>query len=151
MISFSACACYSVMNLENTIVEELIRHYADHLRGERNVSPHTLRNYLSDLVQFNQFLVERELCLEPDGTVDVRKVDIHVARTYLAALTKNRKKSSMGRKLAALKGFFRYLVATRHIEKDPLRLIHSPEAGKTAAQFSFGGRCLSVVGRHQGG
>jgi len=123
------------MNLENTIVEELIRHFADHLCGERNVSPHTLRNYLSDLVQFNRFLVERELCLKPDGTVDVHKVDIHVARTYLAALTKNRKKSSMGRKLAALKGFFRYLVATRHIEKDPLRLIHSPKQEKPLPNF----------------
>lgn len=102
MISFSACACYSVKNLENTIVEELIRHYADHLRGERNVSPHTLRNYLSDLVQFNQFLVERELCLKPDGTVDVHKVDIHVARTYLAALTKNRKKELHGPKTRLL-------------------------------------------------
>ena len=71
MISFSACACYSVMNLENTIVEELIRHYADHLRGERNVSPHTLRNYVSDLVQFKQFLIERKLCLDADGKVDV--------------------------------------------------------------------------------
>ncbi len=123
------------MNLENTTVEELIRHYADHLLNERNVSPHTLRNYFSDLVQFYQFLVERKLCLEQDGTVDVRKVDIHVARTYLAALTKNRKKSSMGRKLAALKGFFRYLVAIRHIEKDPLRLIHSPKQEKPLPNF----------------
>ena len=116
-------------------VEKLVRQYADHLRNERNVSPHTLRNYFSDLVQFYQFLVERKLCLEQDGTVDVRKVDIHVARTYLAALTKNRKKSSMGRKLAALKGFFRYLVATHHIEKDPLRLIHSPKQEKPLPNF----------------
>ena len=116
-------------------VDKLIRQYVDHLRNERNVSPHTLRNYRSDLVQFNQFLVQRELCLGQAGTVDVRKVDIHVARAYLAALTKNRKKSSMGRKLAALKGFFRYLVAIRHIEKDPLRLIHSPKQEKPLPNF----------------
>jgi integrase/recombinase XerC len=116
-------------------VKELIQQYADHLRGERNVSPHTLRNYLSDLGQFNQFLIERKLCLEDGGKVDLRKIDIHVVRTYLAALTKNRKKSSMGRKLAALKGFFRYLVATRHIERDPLRLIHSPKQEKPLPTF----------------
>ena len=116
-------------------MEKLLRHYADHLRTERNVSPHTLRNYFSDLVQFNQFLVERKLCLKQDGTVDVGKVDLHVARSYLAALTKNRKKSSMGRKLAALKGFFRYLVATHHIERDPLRLIHSPKQEKPLPNF----------------
>jgi integrase/recombinase XerC len=116
-------------------VKELIQQYADHLRNERNLSPHTLRNYLSDLVQLNQFLVQRKLCLNSDETVDVGKVDIHVVRTYLAALTKNRKKSSMGRKLAALKGFFRYLVAARHIEKDPLLLIHSPKQEKPLPHF----------------
>lgn len=116
-------------------MKELIKLYADYLRNERNVSPHTLRNYLSDLLQFQQFLIERKLCLAENGTLDVRKVDIHIARTYLAALTKNRKKSSMGRKLAALKGFFRYLVATHHVEKDPLLLIHSPKQEKPLPHF----------------
>ena len=94
-------------------MENFIQQYADHLRNERNVAAHTLRNYLSDLAQLSEFLIEKGLCLDQDGAVDVRKVDIYVVRAYLAALTKNRKKSSIGRKLAALKGFFRYLVATR--------------------------------------
>src|SRR5262245_65853812 len=41
----------------------------------------------------------------------------------------------MGRKLAALKGFFRYLVTTRQVEKDPLRLIHSPKQEKPLRNF----------------
>ena len=116
-------------------MEELIRQYAEHLRSERNVAPHTLRNYLSDLVQFEKFLVEKELCLRRGKKVDVRKVDIHVVRAYLAALTKDRKKSSIGRKLAALKGFFRYLVTAGQIEKDPLLLIHSPKQEKPLPAF----------------
>jgi integrase/recombinase XerC len=115
-------------------VEDLIQQYADHLRNERNVSFHTLRNYLSDLAQFRQFLMDRELSLE-GKTVDVHKVDIHVVRAYLAALTKDRKKSSIGRKLAALKGFFRYLVATHQIDKDPLLLINSPKQEKPLPKF----------------
>jgi integrase/recombinase XerC len=115
-------------------VENFIQQYAAHLRNERNVAPHTLRNYLSDLAQLHQFLIERGLCLDR-GSVDVRKVDIYVVRAYLASLTKNRKKSSIGRKLAALKGFFRYLVATRVIEKDPLLLIHSPKQEKPLPNF----------------
>jgi integrase/recombinase XerC len=79
-------------------VEELIQQYSDHLRIERNVSPHTLRNYLSDLAQFHGFLRDRELCLDSAGQVDERKVDIHVVRAFLAALTHDRKKSSIGRK-----------------------------------------------------
>jgi integrase/recombinase XerC len=116
-------------------VEELIRQYADHLRNERNVSAHTLRNYLSDLAQFQQFLIERELCLAGKNGVDARAIDIHVVRAYLAALTKDRKKSSIGRKLAALKGFFRYLLVSRQIDKDPLLLINSPKQEKPLPKF----------------
>jgi integrase/recombinase XerC len=117
------------------VVDELIQQYSEHLRTERNVSPHTLRNYLSDLAQFHQFLRERELCLDSTGNVDVGKVDIHIVRAFLAALTRDRKKSSIGRKLAALKGFFRYLVANKHIDKDPLLLIHSPKQEKPLPTF----------------
>jgi len=124
-------------------VEELIRQYAGQLRNERNVSPHTLRNYLSDLEQFCRFLVEKGLCLRNDGSIDVSKVDVYVMRAYLAALTKSRKKSSVGRKIAALRGFFRYLVAAHHVEKDPLLLIHSPKQEKPLPTF------LSVDGAFQ--
>ena len=55
---------------------------------------------------------------------------------YLASLTKDRKKSSIGRKLAALKGFFRYLVArASKIDKDPLLLIQSPKQEKPLPTF----------------
>ncbi len=116
-------------------MEALVRQYAEHLRAERQVSPHTLRNYLSDLTQFYQFLRERELCLDSKGHVELRRVDVRVVRAFLAALHQKRKKSSIGRKLAALKGFFRYLLANRHVEKDPLLLIQSPKQEKPLPTF----------------
>src|ERR671912_2655266 len=93
-------------------VNELIKKYIDHLGSQRNLSAHTLRNYLSDLHQFQQFLRDSDFCLDENGNIDQQKVDIHVARAYLASTNKSRKKTSMGRKLAALKGFFKYLAAT---------------------------------------
>src|SRR5688572_16391941 len=116
-------------------MDALIAQYTDHLRTERNVSPHTLRNYLSDLAQFHNFLRNRQLCVGSNGSIDVRKLDIHVVRAFLAALTQGRKKSSIGRKLAALKGLFRYLVAQKRIDKDPLLLIHSPKQEKPLPNF----------------
>ena len=116
-------------------MDDLIQAYADHLRGERHVSPHTLRNYVSDLAQFREFLARRKLCLDDGDGVDARKVDIHVVRAYLASLTKDLKKSSVGRKLAAIKGFFRYLVAVRRLEKDPLLLIQTPKQEKPLPGF----------------
>ena len=116
-------------------MESLIRQYAAHLRNERNMSPHTLRNYLSDLAQFQNFLLERELALNEAGAVDAGKVDIHVVRAYLASLAAECKKSSIGRKLAALKGFFRYLAALKRIARDPLVLINSPKQEKPLPKF----------------
>jgi integrase/recombinase XerC len=116
-------------------MEDLIQQYAEHLRSERNVSPHTLRNYVSDLMQLRQFLDDRKLCCNDSDEVDFTKVDIHVVRAFLASLTRDRKKSSIGRKLAALKGFFRYLVATKRVEKDPLLLIQSPKQEKPLPNF----------------
>ena len=116
-------------------MDDLIQAYADHLRGERHVSPHTLRNYVSDLAQFGEFLARQKLCLDDGDAVDARKVDIHVVRAYLASLTKRLKKSSVGRKLAAIKGFFRYLVAVHRLEKDPLLLIQTPKQEKPLPGF----------------
>jgi integrase/recombinase XerC len=116
-------------------VESLIQQYAGYLRNQRNVSPHTLRNYLSDLAQFQSFLADRKLALAADGSVDASKIDIRVVRAYLASLAPNHKKSSIGRKLAALKGFFRYLVTTKRLGKDPLLLINSPKQEKPLPKF----------------
>ncbi len=72
MVEFNAGWWYS-QRVESPAVESLIQQYAAHLRNERNMSPHTLRNYLSDLAQFQNFLVERELALDGDGAVDAAK------------------------------------------------------------------------------
>jgi integrase/recombinase XerC len=116
-------------------VNELINKYIEHLRDERNLSAHTLRNYLSDLNQFKQFLYDSEFCLQDNGKIDEQKVDIHVARAYLASLNKDRKKTSVGRKLAALKGFFKYLAATGRVDKNPLLLIQTPKQDKPLPSF----------------
>ena len=116
-------------------MDELIEQYSGYLRHERNFSAHTLRNYLSDVKQFHEFLMERELGLDASGQVDPRRIDVHVVRSYLAALARDRKKSSIGRKLAALKKFFRYLAGTHKIDKDPLLLIQSPKQEKPLPAF----------------
>jgi integrase/recombinase XerC len=128
------------------LVDQLIQQYMDHLRAERSVSAHTVRNYTSDLAQFQSFLIERELAVTPAKTVDVHKIDVHVLRAYLAFLTRSRKKSSIARKLAALKGFFRYLIAKCHIEKDPSLLIHTPKQEKPLPSFLSIDDVFSLLG-----
>lgn len=127
-------------------MDNLIQQFTDHLRHERNYSAHTLRNYLSDVAQFHAFLRERELCLDDAQQVDPRKIDVYVIRSYLAALTKDRKKSSIGRKLAAVKKFFRYLLATHKIDKDPFLLIQSPKQEKPLPAFLSVDEAFQLLG-----
>jgi len=96
-------------------VEELIEQYSVHLKVERNLSPHTLRNYVSDLRQFHQYLLQKGLCLSRENRVDPGQVDLHGVRAYLGFLSKTCRKSSVGRKIAALRGFFGYLVKEKII------------------------------------
>jgi integrase/recombinase XerC len=116
-------------------MEKLIEQYRAHLRNERYVSPHTLRNYLSDLHQFHHFVSERKWAVDSTGGVDVRKIEIQIVRAFLASLTPGRKKSSLGRKIAALRGFFKYLLTTRQLDDDPMISIHSPKSDKPLPAF----------------
>ena len=126
-------------------MNELIKKFIDHLRYQRNLSSHTLRNYLSDLNQFQQFLRDSDFCLDENGNIDEQRLDIHIVRAYLASINKHRKKSSVGRKLAALKGLFKYLAATGHRNK-PYIADSDAQAGQAAALFSLGGRCVPAPG-----
>lgn len=116
-------------------MEEWIDQFGVHLRNERNCSPHTLRNYLSDLRQFHRFLVEEGLCQDGEKKIDLQAIDRHVVRAYLGALAKVCRKSSVGRKLAALKAFFRYLVEQKHVERNPLSIFATPKQEKSLPVF----------------
>ena len=131
-------------------MEDLIEQYGAYLRVERNLSPHTLRNYLSDLKQFQQFLHEEGLCLGKEKKILVQKVDHHIVRAYLGALAKSCRKSSVGRKLAAVKGFFRYLLRERHIDRDPLSVFGTPKQEKPLPVFLSVDDVFRLLGSVQG-
>ena len=88
-------------------MHNLIEQFLEHLRYERNVSAHTLRNYSSDLEQFLNFLTADGKRKAPE----VSEIDHLTIREWLASLhTDQKKKSSIARKLAALRTFFQFLV-----------------------------------------
>jgi integrase/recombinase XerC len=116
-------------------LEKLIDQYGDYLRSERHCSPHTLRNYVSDLRQFHQFLKTQGLSRDGTSSDPLDQVDVHLVRSYLGRLARVCRKSSLGRKLATLRGFFRYLARERHIERDPLLGVASPKQEKPLVTF----------------
>lgn len=107
-------------------MQEYIDQFCDHLMYERNVSQHTLRNYHSDLMQFYDHLAPPG----PEGErrqVDVKQIDNLTIREYLASLyEKKKKKTSIARKLATLRTFFKFLCREGVLELNPARLVASP-------------------------
>jgi integrase/recombinase XerC len=104
-------------------VREVFNRYLNYLKAERNASGYTVRNYQTDLLGtfkrgegkgFFQFLKQRKIA---DFT-EVNKQDI---REYLSWLMEQGiDKSSLSRKLSAIRSFYRYLLAEGLIQKSPI-------------------------------
>jgi integrase/recombinase XerC len=131
-------------------VEELIQRYGVHLQNERNCSPHTLRSYLSDLRQFHRYLIDEGLCRNREGSSVVQAVDRRIVRAYLGSLAKGCRKSSVARKLAALKGFFRYLVEAKLLARSPLAVFSTPKQEKPLPVFLSVDDVFRLLGGVQG-
>ncbi|MGA2607703.1 MAG: tyrosine recombinase XerC [Terriglobia bacterium] len=109
-------------------MDELIERYVNYLQYERNASPHTVRNYRSDLLQFRDYLAEGRAT----AAVDVRSVDALRIRGFLSILfSKQEKKSSIARKLSAVRAFFKFLKREGVLAENPSTLVSTPKQDKT--------------------
>lgn len=103
--------------------------FLTYLRLNRNVSPHTLRAYESDLRQFMAFSGgERG---KPASALGLADVDVDAVRGYLAMLyRRGRSRASAARKLAALRAFGRYLRREDLTTAEPAALVATPKQGQ---------------------
>jgi integrase/recombinase XerC len=108
----------------------LIHQFIHYLATEKNASPHTCRNYLRDLEQFEGFLRRSGIFVSPQGEIVIEKVDRLAIRKYLSFLYRKNKKSSIARKLSTLRSFFRYLVREQIISSNPAKPVSTPKIEK---------------------
>jgi len=107
-------------------MKQTIQKYLEYLRAVRNASPHTLVNYRNDLEQFLAFLTPPETETPPLG-----QVTHHLIREFVAHLhDSHMEKSSIARKLAALRSFFKYCVREGILKENPARLVPTPKLPK---------------------
>ena len=105
-----------------------LRAFLDYLKHEKNASPHTIASYERDLKQLAAYLKERKISL--------RKTDNVVLRGFLAALYEKRdKKSTVARKLAAIRSFFQFCIRKRWLEDNPAKVVATPKQEKPVPSF----------------
>ncbi|MBC8453221.1 MAG: tyrosine recombinase [Chloroflexi bacterium] len=101
-----------------------IHDYADHITTTRQLAGHTVRNYINDLVPLVEYLDERNVEKLSD-------VDRLFLRGYLAWLiSSGYSRSSVSRKLSALKSFFRFLRYSGVVELDQTERVTGPRKEK---------------------
>ncbi len=98
------------------------------LTHERNASPHTVAGYARDLGQLADYLEARRLRWKDTGNV--------VLRGFLAGLHEQKqKKSTIARKLAAVRSFFDFCVRKRWLAENPAKLLATPRQDKPLPAF----------------
>jgi integrase/recombinase XerC len=100
-----------------------IQQYLSYLRSVRNASPNTLRSYAVDLRQFVTFLTPPET-----ETPALRDVTHLMIREFIGHLPDHKlEKSSIARKVAAIRSFFKFAVREGKVLQNPARLVATPK------------------------
>jgi integrase/recombinase XerC len=100
--------------------------YLQYMSSVKNSSPHTILNYGKDLSQFLEYL-------SPPGAQPppLKEITHTIIREFVAHLhDQGLEKSSIARKLAALRSFFKYCVREGLLDENPARLVPTPKLPK---------------------
>ena len=99
----------------------MIHAYLDHLRVERRLAAHTLESYGRDLEALAKYAAAAERRIE---TLDRGALEAFVQQQMASGLSPR----SVARRVAAIRGFYRFLVLDRRIEHSPADDLQPPRA-----------------------
>jgi integrase/recombinase XerC len=110
--------------------------FIEALSAEKGFSPNTCLAYRNDLEQFLAYLrASASGLLRRRKKVDVRDVDDIVIRSYLGFLYNKNQKSTIARKLSALRSFFRFLVKRGVMSTNPAETVLTPKRGRPVPNY----------------
>lgn len=110
-------------------MKKYIQDFIETLSSEKGYSPNTCRAYKNDLLEFCTYLTNSNLPLDP------LRIDGLVIRSYLGFLHKKDKKTSIARKLSALRSFLRFLVKTGRVIENPAEGVLTPKQNKCIPNY----------------
>jgi integrase/recombinase XerC len=98
-----------------------------YLKEQKRYSAHTIRNYQSDLAQFARFLTA--------GNADCPYVDPPRIREYLGDLHRRNRRTTIARKLSAIRSFFRFLERRNPVGGNPAGEVATPKLEKPIPNY----------------
>jgi len=106
-------------------MKEYIDKFLRYLEVERAASAHTIRAYKKDLEEFFKYVKER-----PE---DIEMIDV---RGFIAEqITRGLKKTTVGRRLASVRSFFRYLCREGFAKSNPAKVVPNPKVPRLLPRF----------------
>jgi len=97
-----------------------LNEFFSYLKYEKNASPHTISSYKRDLTQLAAYMDNKKYRL--------KDVDNVILRGFLATLyEKKEKKSTIARKLAAIRSFFQFCMRKMWLDDNPAKVVATPK------------------------
>jgi integrase/recombinase XerC len=107
----------------------LISSFLTYLQHEKRYSPHTVKSYHTDLLQFEKFLKE-------EFETDLRSAQTPQVRSFMVSLMDIKvSENAIGRKISSLRSFYKYLLREQTLKKNPMLLIKAPKVPKRLPVF----------------
>lgn len=108
----------------------MINEFLNYLKFERNRSDLTIKNYGEDLRAFKEFYGNL------DSRLSWKSVDSDVIRDWMESMMdKGNSATSINRRLSALRSFYRFALARKLVDKDPVHGVTGPKKGRPLPQF----------------
>src|SRR5262249_3048338 len=126
------------------LMDKFAEDFIESLRN-RSTSVHTVLNYEIDLKHFSEFLKKRNAALDAVDHVFISDLLNHLYTE------RGLSKSSVSRKLACLRTFFRFLVREGRLKTNPAELVSSPRLPKKLPSYLAEGEAASIIEMPQGG
>ena len=121
-----------------------IERFLKSMAAEKAASPHTLKGYREDLLQCGEFLTSAG-CQTPADATSV------LLRRYAAALhTSGYAASTVARKLASMRSFYRFGQREGWVKANPARPVKSPRRTRPLPSFLTNDEILRLLGAPRG-
>ena len=113
-------------------LNQYIGDFLSYLEKERGYSKHTCVSYIHDLHRFNDFLIE--YTGNPD--ISIESVDKQAIRHFLGKeFEEGFSAKTIGRRLASIKSFYKYLIKAEVVENNPSIYVKTPKVAKPLPNY----------------